>query len=194
MCVGGGGGGFQGENCTYINVKVNTACTIRTSYFSGPLFTSILLLIDWPNCLIILGYEPISYLCYNLRNDENSKISIMTDTNAPLHFSPYSLVVSSGLFFFSQVTEIRNTQTSWVSPTPYLPRCPSRPHHRLAGLVVKASASGAEDPGFESRLRRNFSGSCHTSDFKTGTPVATMPGAWRDRVSAGTGWPGVSIL
>ena len=27
----------------------------------------------------------------------------------------------------------------------------------LVGLVVKASASGAEDPGFESRLRRDFS-------------------------------------
>ena len=25
------------------------------------------------------------------------------------------------------------------------------------------------------------------------TPVATLPGAWRYRVSAGTGWPGVSI-
>ena len=50
--------------------------------------------------------------------------------------------------------------------------------YRLAGLVVKASASGAEDPGFESRLRRDFSGSSHTSDFKIGTPVATLPGAW----------------
>ena len=30
--------------------------------------------------------------------------------------------------------------------------------YRLAGLVVKASASGAEDPGFESSLRRDFSG------------------------------------
>ena len=67
-------------------------------------------------------------------------------------------------------------------------------HSRLAGLVVKASASGAEDPGFESRLRRDFSGSSHTSDFKTGTPVATLPGAWRYRISAGTGRPGVSIL
>ena len=68
---------------------------------------------------------------------------------------------------------------------------------RLAGLVVKASASGAEDPGFESRLRRDFSGSSHTSDIKKkkiGTPVATLPGAWRYRVSAGTGRPGVSIL
>ena len=57
-----------------------------------------------------------------------------------------------------------------------------------------ASASRAEDPGFESRLSRDFSGSSHTSDSKIGTPVATLPGAWRYRVSAGTGRPGVSIL
>ena len=31
-------------------------------------------------------------------------------------------------------------------------------NYRLVGLVVKAPASRAEDPGFESRLRRNFSG------------------------------------
>ena len=60
--------------------------------------------------------------------------------------------------------------------------------------MVKASASRAEGPGFESRLRRDFSGSIHTSDLKIGTPVATLPGAWRYRVSAGTGRPGVSIL
>ena len=30
------------------------------------------------------------------------------------------------------------------------------PCHRLVGLVVKASALRAEDPGFESRLRRDF--------------------------------------
>ena len=28
----------------------------------------------------------------------------------------------------------------------------------------------------------------------TGILVATLPGVWRYRVSAGTGWPGVSIL
>ena len=65
---------------------------------------------------------------------------------------------------------------------------------RFIGLVVKASASRAEGPGFESRLRRDFSGSSHTSGSKIGTPVATLPGAWRYRVSAGTGRPGVSIL
>ena len=64
----------------------------------------------------------------------------------------------------------------------------------LIGLVVKASASGAEGPDFESRLRRDFSGSSHTSDLKIGTPVATLSGAWHYRVSAGTGQPGVSIL
>ena len=66
--------------------------------------------------------------------------------------------------------------------------------HRLVGLVVKASASRAEDPGFESRLRRDFSGSSHTSDFKIGTPVAPLSGVWCYKVSAGTGRPGVSIV
>ena len=66
--------------------------------------------------------------------------------------------------------------------------------HCLAGQVVMVSALRAEDLGFESRLRRDFFGSSHTSDFKIGTPVATLPGAWHYRVSAGTGQPGVSIL
>ena len=73
--------------------------------------------------------------------------------------------------------------------------CHLHTSHRLAGLVVKASASREEDPGFESRLRRDFfPGSSHTSDLKIGTPVATLTGAWRYRVSAGTGRSGVSIL
>ena len=64
---------------------------------------------------------------------------------------------------------------------------------RLVGLVVKASASRAGDPGFDSRLLRDFSGSSHTGDFKIGTPVASLPGAWRLWVNSGTGWLGVSI-
>ena len=64
----------------------------------------------------------------------------------------------------------------------------------LGGLVVKASTSAVEDLGFESRLRQDFSRSSHTSDLKIGTSVATLPGAWHYRVSAGTGRPGVSIL
>ena len=76
----------------------------------------------------------------------------------------------------------------------YLSTCIPTPTHRRAGLVVKASASEAEDPGFESRWRRDFSGSSHTSDLNIGTPVATLPGAWHYRVIAGTGRPGASIL
>ena len=62
------------------------------------------------------------------------------------------------------------------------------------GQVVKASAPIADGSEFESRLRRDFSGSSHISDLKIGTPVATLPGAGRYRVSAGTVWPGVGIL
>ena len=61
--------------------------------------------------------------------------------------------------------------------------------------MVKASVSRVEDLVFDSRLRReDFSGLSHTSDLKTGTPAATLPGTWRYRVNAGTGCPGVSIL
>ena len=39
-----------------------------------------------------------------------------------------------------------------------IPAFPVRLSDRLVGLVVKASASRVEDPGFESRLRRDFFG------------------------------------
>ena len=42
--------------------------------------------------------------------------------------------------------------------------------YRFVGPVVKVSASRAADPGFDSR--GDFSGSSHTSDIYTGTPVA----------------------
>ena len=64
----------------------------------------------------------------------------------------------------------------------------------VVGQVVKAFSPKAEGPEFKSRLQRDFSGTSHTSDLKIGTTVATLPGAWRYRVSAGTGRPGVSIL
>ena len=66
----------------------------------------------------------------------------------------------------------------------------------LVGLAVMSSALRAADPGLDSRLRRDFSGLSHISHFKIGRPppVATLPGVWRYRVSAGTGRPGVSIL
>ena len=66
--------------------------------------------------------------------------------------------------------------------------------HRLVGQVVKASTSRVEDLGFESRLLWNFSGSSHTSDFKIGTSVATLPGTCCYKISPGTGLPCFSIL
>ena len=50
----------------------------------------------------------------------------------------------------------------------------------LVGLVVKASASRAGDPGFD----------CAVGVF----PGRVLLGAWRYRVSAEAGRPGVSIL
>ena len=65
---------------------------------------------------------------------------------------------------------------------------------RLVGLLVKASASGVADPGFESHLRLDFSESCPKSDLKIDTPLATLPGAWHYRFSTGTGRSSVSIV
>ena len=65
---------------------------------------------------------------------------------------------------------------------------------RLVGLVVRRPPRGRKIPGSNPACPGIFSGSSHTSDFKIGTPVATLPGAWRYRVSTGTGPPGVSIL
>ena len=60
--------------------------------------------------------------------------------------------------------------------------------------MVRASTSRAKIPGSNPACARIFPGSSHTSDLKIGTPVATLLSAWRYWVSAGTGWPGVSIL
>ena len=73
--------------------------------------------------------------------------------------------------------------------------CLSPPPDHLVGVVVKASASRVEDPGFKYRLRWDFSGvESYQWLKKIGTPVDTLSGCWRYRVSTGTGRPGVSIL
>ena len=65
---------------------------------------------------------------------------------------------------------------------------------RLVGLMVRRPPRERKVPGSNPACGGIFSGSSHTNDLKIGTPVATMPGAWRYRVSTGTGRPGVSIL
>ena len=66
--------------------------------------------------------------------------------------------------------------------------------HRLVGLVERRPPRERKIPGSNPACAGIFSGSSHTSDLKIGTPVATLPGAWRYRVSTGTGRPGVSIM
>ena len=61
-------------------------------------------------------------------------------------------------------------------------------------LVVRRPPWERKIPGSNPACAGIFSGWSHTSDLKIGTPVATLPGAWCDRVSTGTGRPGVSIL
>ena len=69
-------------------------------------------------------------------------------------------------------------------------------HKHTASLAkwLRRPPREREVPGSNPASARIFSGSSHTSDLKIGTPVATLPGAWRYRVSTGTGRPGVSIL
>ena len=67
--------------------------------------------------------------------------------------------------------------------------------YHLVGLAVDVSSPRAADPGFNSCFCcGDFSELSRTSDLKIGTPVATLPGSWRKRVSTGTGWPHVSIF
>ena len=64
----------------------------------------------------------------------------------------------------------------------------------LVGLAVRRPPRERKIPGWNPACAGIFSGSSHTRDSKIGTPVASLPGAWRYRVSVGTGRPGVSIL
>ena len=70
----------------------------------------------------------------------------------------------------------------------------SPPTDRFVGLVARRPPREWKIAGSNSACAGIFSGSSHASDSKIGTPVATLPGAWRYRVSAGTGQPGVSTL
>ena len=65
---------------------------------------------------------------------------------------------------------------------------------RLVGQVVRRPPRERKVLGSNPVCDGIFSGSSHTSDLNIGTPVATLSGACRYRVSTGTGRPGVSIL
>ena len=94
-------------------------------------------------------------------------------------------LVSSSTFCSSSSTAAQHT--------PHMAQC-------IAASPAPSLVSGkgiyleSRRPGFDPCRfpHGDFSGSSHTSDFKIGTPVLTLPGVWCYRVSAGTGQPGVS--
>ena len=64
-------------------------------------------------------------------------------------------VLFFSFFFFGEYdTLLRGRMIQGLEPAATCPHSPNRP----VGLVVKASASREEDPGFESRLRQDYFG------------------------------------
>ena len=70
------------------------------------------------------------------------------------------------------------------------------PHSRTASLFewLRCPPWERKILGLNRACGGIFGESSHASDLKFGIPVATLPGVWCYRVSAGTGRPGVSIL
>ena len=109
------------------------------------------------NCFMYYSHDPTS------QTGSSGKRSVMDKRIARWIFTPHT-----GL-----------SCAIYVRPVACLPAClffPTDPptFHRVkglwtdrpVGLVVKASASIAADPGFKSRLRRDYSESSYASDFK----------------------------
>ena len=94
---------------------------------------------------------------------------------------------------FSENTFMRQRADSVELLSPALMLLPP-PLDRLVGLVVRRPPREWKIPGSIPACDGIFSGSSHAIDLKIDTPVATLPGTWRYRVSTGTGRPGISIL
>ena len=117
-----------------------------------------------------------------------------TSPHTPLHYEanksrnsdPKSYSYSTRLHTFtvtsSWVFSYFNVYDLWI------------PAHHIGLKGLRRPPREWKIPGSNPACAGIFSGSSHTSDSNIGTPVATLPGAWRYRVSTGTGRPGVSIL
>ena len=68
-----------------------------------------------------------------------------------------SICTDAGSFVESKTTVVQTSNVGFTAKVSDYLVVHTGPDH-LVGLVVKASASRAEDPGFESRLRWDFSG------------------------------------
>ena len=124
----------------------------------------------------------------SIRQNDETKTMVQPSRFSVSSFLPAHLSGSSALPPHYSVNSRLSPHSSFSSILP--------PHFsdRLVGLVVRRPPRERKIPGSNPACAGIFSGSSHTSDLKIGTPVATLPGAWRYRVSAGTGRSGVSIL
>ena len=86
-----------------------------------------------------------SLVHYQLRTSNSLVHYQLRTSNSLVH---YQLRTSNSLVHYQLCTSNSLVHSQLLCP----------PLNRLVGLVVKTSASRAEDPGVESRLRRDFSG------------------------------------
>ena len=132
-----------------------------------------------PSHLILTPGQPVQTQTFHCQATDSAAPGVLTFAPCSRwsinHLQPLAIALCSWLLW--------PFQTSW-----------SLEPDRLAGLVVRHLPREWKIPGSNPACAGIFSGSSHTSDLKTGTPVATLPGAWHYRVSTGTGRPGVSIL
>ena len=130
----------------------------------------------WPD------HTPVARKLYGSLRDLQCTATFIEETGVSIRQTRRRRASEVKLATVQQVDRPNQSITTFIS---YLKR------NRLAGLVVRRPPRERKIPGSNTACAGIFSGSSHTSDFKIGTPVATQPGAWRSRVSAGTG---VSIL
>ena len=115
------------------------------------------------------------YLTKSQRTDTGQPVPVLTLYNEVSGWSATSVTMYKSLVWLDQ--QQHRTITSSLALWLRLP-----PHLKVADLW------------FDSCVHWDFSRLSHTSDLTIGTPVATLPGAWRYRVSAGTGRPSVYKL
>ena len=99
------------------------------------------------------------------------------------------------LFGWIRNGQIRKNLTQNDEPQRYIWEYRRRSDCSILWPSDKVSASRARDRSSIPALSVGlFLGSCHISDLNIHTPEATLPGAWCYRVSARTGWLGVSTV
>ena len=163
------------KDSTHNRVSYNTPPPPPPPLFSVLLFVCLfarlfaLLFVWWVLCFVLFVccfHKLIISTLYLCGFNEYSYLKKSLENNAALSKpKPITAIKNNGYLEIGW-SGFNSSDLPWRLPAPLS-------HDRLVGLVAKASASRAVDPGFESRLRRDiFSETSHTSDVKIGTPVA----------------------